>query len=175
MKRLIRVCVVMSLLAGIYLYAQNVGIVGGRQEDSTQESGGYNVVQEIYPKEPGISRVTEDILEISISVGSPARYVFYFNTKNSNISETYFNPIIVGDNYVAYMENGELILRDIFCEDLMKMRIVRDFSQTADPMSAVMQIEVVGDENIMLTYLKGADYEEVSEKIKIENDTERLP
>lgn len=129
------------------------------------------VFSEVFSKEPGISWVTENVLGISISVGSPATYVFYFNTENSDISKTYFNPIIVGDNYVAYMENGELILSDIFYEDLMKMRITRNFTKTANPMSAVVQIEMIDSQNIILTYYNGVDFTVVEETIKIENNS----
>ena len=38
-------CVVMSLMAGMYLYAQTAETVGGWQEDFTQESGEYSGMQ----------------------------------------------------------------------------------------------------------------------------------
>ena len=44
-KRLIHVCVVMSLMTGMYLYAQKAETVGGWQEDLTQESGEYSGMQ----------------------------------------------------------------------------------------------------------------------------------
>lgn len=95
------------------------------------------IFSECYPKEPAISQVTDSIFEISISVGSPASYIFYFNIENAEISETFFNPLLFGDCCVAYMENGKLILRNIFNEDLLYMTISRDFTKTADPMSAI--------------------------------------
>ena len=75
----------------------------------------------------------------------------------------------MGDEYVAYMEDGELILSDIFYtdqqKDLLHMTIVRDFTETADPMSAIMDIELIDSENIELTYLTGNDYTVVTEII----------
>lgn len=127
-----------------------------------------------FPIEPGICQVTEDIFEISVSVGSPASYVFWYDTKGARMSETYFNPVLVGNQYVAYMENSEeLVLRDLFHEGLLEMKIARDFSQTANYISAVVQIEMADSENIILTYLQGSDYTEVSETIRLENGTSR--
>lgn len=127
-----------------------------------------------FPIEPGIRQITEGLFEISVSVGSPASYVFWFDTKGARISETYFNPVLVGNKYVAYMENSEeLILRDLFHEGLLEMKIARDFSQTADYMSAVVHIEMADSENIILTYLQGPDYTEVSETIRLESGIAR--
>lgn len=59
------------------------------------------------------------------------------------------------------MEDGKLILSDIFYtdqqEDLLYMMIVRDFAETADPISAIVGIELIDRENIELTYLTGEE------------------
>lgn len=125
------------------------------------------IFSEWYPKEPAISQVTENIFEIRINVGSPAAYVFYFDTENAEESETFFNPLLVGDRYVAYIEDGKLILQDIFHEGLLYMTISRDFTQTADPMSAIVAIEMQDEGTITLSYYKGENYEETSEVITI--------
>lgn len=59
----------------------------------------------IYPKEPGIANITDDILEISVSTGNLSRYVFYFDQKNPRISDTFFNPILFDNKYVAHMKD----------------------------------------------------------------------
>lgn len=123
------------------------------------------IFSEWYPKEQAISQVTENIFEIRISVGSPAAYVYYFDIENAEESETFFNPLLIGDRYVAYMEDGKLILQDIFHEDSLYIKISRDFTQTADPMSAIIAIEMQDDGTIALSYYKGEDYEETSEVI----------
>lgn len=122
---------------------------------------------EWYPKEPAISQVTENIFEICISVGSPASYISYLDIENAEISETFFNSLLFGDCCVAYMEDGKLILRDIFNEGLLYMTISRDFTKTADPMSAIIAIEMQDEGTIILSYYKGEDYEEISEEIKV--------
>ena len=128
-----------------------------------------------FPKEPSVCQVGKRLLEVSVSVGSPACYTFYIDKEDARESDMYFNPILVGDKYVAYMEDGKLILSDIFYtdqqEDLLYMTIVRDFTKTADPMSAIVGIDLIDSESIELTYLVGNDYTEVTEIIPIEKDT----
>lgn len=58
-----------------------------------------------------------------------------------------------------------MILQDIFHEGSLYTKISRDFTQTADPMSAVIAIEMQDDGIIALSYYKGEDYEETSEVI----------
>lgn len=130
------------------------------------------IFSECYPVEPAISQVTENIFEIRISVGSPAAYVSYFDTENAEESETFFNPLLIGGRYVAYMEDGELILKDIFHKDLLYMTISRDFTKTADPVSAIIAIEMQDEGTITLSYYRGENYEETSEilEVVIENE-----
>lgn len=117
----------------------------------------------IYPREPRITDITESVLEISVSTGNPSRYVFYFDRQNGRVSETFFNPILFGGQYVAYMEENRLILTDLFEEGILHEEIIKDYSKTADPVSAVISIEVLENRDIMLQYYKGKDMEEVSE------------
>lgn len=125
------------------------------------------VFSETYPVEPGITEIMEGIYEIRISVGSPAAYVYYIDTQDFKISAVYFNPIFFGSGYVAYMEDRVLILTDLFQEGILDERIARDFTKTADPMSAIRKVEMQDDDNIRLEYYKGADYMEESEIIRI--------
>ncbi len=123
------------------------------------------IFSEFFPKEPAIRPVTENIFEVSISVGSPAAYSFYIDMENAEISETFFNPLFIGERYIAYMEDGKLILRDAFNEDSLYIIISRDFTKTANPMSAIIAIEMQDRETFSLTYYKGDNYEKECEDI----------
>ncbi|MDE7254230.1 MAG: hypothetical protein K2O32_14995 [Acetatifactor sp.] len=122
---------------------------------------------ECYPQEPVISQVADHIFEVSISVGSPAAYIFYVDIENGELSETFFNPLFFGKCCVAYMEDGQLVLRDIFNKDLLYMTISRDFTRTANPMSAIISIEIQDGGDVVLSYYKGENFEETSEVITI--------
>ena len=114
-------------------------------------------------------------MEIGFSVGSPARYTFYFRKEDGKISDTFFNARVVGEKYIAHRPllgdrwyNAPLILTDIFEEGILYQEIYKDFSVTADLMSAVYSIELIDEEHIMLEYCMGEDYTVVNEVVEIE-------
>ena len=124
---------------------------------------------------PWFTMISDNIWEIGISVGSPARYTFYFDTETAEISDIYFNAKVFGDKYIAYMDSDvigadeiTLTLTDIFEKGILHQEVVRDFSVCADPMSAVYSVEMIDDNSIRLEYCAGEDYTTVSETIELE-------
>ena len=137
---------------------------------------GQKIYSEWYPKEPRIEEVSEGILEIAFSTGSPARYTLYFRKEDGKISDTFFNAKVFGEKYIAHRPligdqwyNAPLILTDIFEEGILYQEIYKDFSVTADLMSAIYSIELIDEEHIMLEYCTGEDYTVVNEEVEIEN------
>ena len=127
-----------------------------------------DIFSECYPKEPTVRQVTDNVFEVRMSVGSSATYVFYVDAVHAEKSVTFFNPLLFGERYVAHMEDGELILRDVFDDDSLCMTISRDFTKTANPMSAIIAIEMQDKNKIMLSYYKGDNREETSEIVYID-------
>lgn len=126
-----------------------------------------------YPSRSWVNEITEDVIEIVVSVGSPARYVFYYDKEKARISDTYFNAILIDNKYIAFMESNEaLILTDLFDEGILYKRIVRDFSKSAVASDAIISIELLDEKSIRLNYLKGEQYSEESEVILLTNDTD---
>lgn len=126
----------------------------------------YNEVFSMdYPKEPWIVEVTENVLEIGFSTGSPASNVFYFEKDSGRTCMGYMNSRLIDENYVAYMDNGELIFTDLFHEEIY-LEIKRDFAPAVDP---VISIEMQDSETILLRYYKGEAFLEVQEAIRIRN------
>ncbi|MDE5599026.1 MAG: DUF4163 domain-containing protein, partial [Lachnospiraceae bacterium] len=133
------------------------------------------ILSESYPESMWIDGVSEDVLEIGISVGNPANHTYYFNKETAQISDTFYNAIVVGDKYIAYIaddasdrEERTLILSDIFKEGILYQEITRDFSKTAEPMSAIISIEMIDDETIRLEYYQGEDCSVECENISIQ-------
>lgn len=143
-------------------------------------SGGYQltlydkehneIFSESYPESMWIDGVSEDVLEIGISVGNPANHTYYFNKETAQISDTFYNAIVVGDKYIAHMEDDvyiaddasdreerTLILSDIFKEGILYQEITRDFSKTEEPMMAIISMEMINDETVRLEYYRGED------------------
>lgn len=117
------------------------------------------------PIQPGITELTDTVTEVSVSTGSPARDVFYYDRQNCKMSDMYFNPILIDHKYVAYMEERKLIIRDLFNQGILNEEIVRDFTKTANAMSAVISIRYLEEEGFVINYLKGEEFESVTEMI----------
>ncbi len=181
-KRAMRVYVkrffsVLLLVAGISLLLAHGFLNKNAKVFLCQEtSEGYELIlynkknkevfSSMYPCEPWVENIANDIWEIGVSTGNPSRFVFYFDRKNTKISETFFNPILVDNMYIAYMEGNNLILMDIFREGILYEEISRDYSKMADPISAIDSIEVLENGDIKLQYYEGEDIELVLEIIQ---------
>lgn len=126
------------------------------------------------PVEPGISNVTDELVEIVISVGNPAHYIFYFDKRSNKVSDTFFNPILVDNKYVAYMESEPeegIIIKDLFDENKFYKKIVRDFSPaTVVFFDSTVSIDVLDESSFLIEYFTGEDYEEVKEVIPMNDD-----
>lgn len=133
------------------------------------------VYSEIYPMPEGainlpvIKEISEGILEISFSVGSPAVYIFFFNKETAEISPTYFNPFIVENQYVAYMDdkNDILLFTDMFQKKGI-IEIERNFAPYANPIEAVIDIKMIDSYYIELQYYEGENFMEKSEVILLD-------
>lgn len=132
-----------------------------------------NVVDTTWsPVEPVICNVTDELVEIVISVGSPAHYIFYFDKRNNMVSDTFFNPILIDNRYIATYEEYEsekkVIIRDLFDENEFYMEVIRDFSPgTIMFFNSTVSIEVLDKKNFLIEYLEGEDYKTVKEIIPI--------
>lgn len=143
-------------------------------EITLYDKEGERVYSEVFPEKSWVEEVSEGILEIGVSVGSPARYTFYFRKENGTISDTFFNAKLFGGQYIAhrpvsnYLEGDPLILTDIFEEGILYQEIYRDFSETADPMSAIHDIELEDETHVRLEYCEGKAYTDVNEVVEIQ-------
>lgn len=143
-------------------------------EITLYDKKGERVYSEVFPKKPWVEEVSEGILEIGVSVGSPARYTFYFRKEDGAISDTYFNAKLFGEQYIAhrplrnYLSGAPLILTDIFEEGILYQEIYRDFSETADLMSAIWNVELEDETHVRLEYCEGETYTGVDEVVEIQ-------
>ncbi len=119
----------------------------------------------VYPKEPNIGKISDNVMEISISTGTESVYLLYFDRKNGKISDVYYNAIPIEDKYVAYMDDHEkLKIESMFGQEFYA-EIERDYSRAAAPGYQIARIKLIDEETIFLRYLKGRDYEWVMEII----------
>lgn len=177
MKRLCKKCIIGIFLLSMVLliilsFDHKKGKILCKEVDDGYEIVLYDkkndVIKIIYTsKKPGINNLKDDIWEISESIGSPAKYVFYYDLQSCKISNVFFNPILIENKYVSYFDNGKLIISDLFDEKVFYKSIARDFTKTANPGSAIISIALFDEENLMIEYYKGKEYEEVAEIISL--------
>lgn len=115
-----------------------------------------------------VNKTSKNVLEIGISVGSPARYIYFFDKETAEISPTYFNPIIVENNYVAYMEDHVLIFTDLFQRENIFLEIERNFTEYANPIDAIIDVKMIDQQSIELDYFEGENPSEKSEQIPLD-------
>lgn len=93
-----------------------------------------------------------------MSVGSPAIYNFFFNKETAEISPTYFNPFIVENKYIAYIDydkGGVLVFTDMFQRGEVYIEVARNFAPYANPIDAVIDIKIIDSYYIELQYYEG--------------------
>ncbi|MDE7207898.1 MAG: hypothetical protein K2N90_12215, partial [Lachnospiraceae bacterium] len=94
-------------------------------------------------------------------------YIFYYDIKTCRESEVFFNPILIENQYIAYMEDGELVICDIFDKEKYCKRIARNFTETADPVSAIINITLDGEGRFVIEYYRGETYEIITEILQL--------
>lgn len=129
------------------------------------DSNGDEYYRESYPKEPVINQVDKEILSITVSAGNPNSYVQYFNYADSEISGVYNNPLAFKENQIAYMEEGTLLVEDVFTNQRM-IEIKRDFLETAVSSMAINNFEFIDSDEIQFEYLN-IDNELIIENAKL--------
>ena len=125
---------------------------------------GNEVEQVLLCKEPEVRKIGEDLLEVAIRIEEYDTDIFYFHKKTLQKSQKYFNPTVLSEKYVSYMEEDKLIIHDIFLEGILHEEIIRDFTVTTNPIIDI--ISYLDRDFLILVYYKGY-YEETMEILEI--------
>lgn len=125
------------------------------------------VFEEEYPVEPTTEMLGSHLIQITLSLGSSNRYVFYYDIENTRISEPYYNPVLSEGTNILYVDDEHrLIYQDMFNASKMHREFIRDFSETAVSSSAVYQADIINN-TLRIKYFKGPDLEEEEEEIQL--------
>lgn len=147
--------------------------VGENYELRLYDQNGQEVEYMQYTKEPRVVVVegTSYLFEISYSTGNPATYTFYFDAKEGQISETYFNSTLMDYfdwGYFVFYYDGEqktIVLTELFGEQ--EWRIERDFAPYINP---VIEADFEWQKQLVLTYYSGKEAVQVTETIPLTNN-----
>ncbi len=131
--------------------------------DQEQET----IHQEVFPREPVVDILENNIVKISISLGSPNNYTYFYDVGKNIISDVYYNPLLIENEKIVYMEGNSLIVSHIIDKTIVYAQIERNFSPTAEPSLAILKVEFVDSNTLHIEYFEGSDFDEKSEVIDL--------
>ena len=156
-------------------------IEDGEYEVTLYDKENKVVHTETFTKLPWISEMTDNILQIGLSLGSPAPYIYYYDKERAVVSPCYPDSFYLKDNYVAYMRDvNTLIVKDIFEDNGLYMEISRNFSDSQNlgglylAIKDITWITLKGLDVLVLEYHEGEDRELLREVIQLENGEEAV-
>lgn len=127
------------------------------------------VVQELrFSRKPEIVMRDDGIMQILISVGSPLNYSYFYSITTNKLSDPYTNVFSIKHGKVITCARGKVIISDIFDKSVYYKEIIRNFSPTVVPASAIQLADWSDNDSVVLKYLEGEDYGVKVEKVKLE-------
>lgn len=119
------------------------------------------------PKEPHINKLENEIIQVTISYGSPFCTTYFYDTKANLISQAYDTPVFIDKGKIVLVQSKKLIISDIFDKALYFKEIERNFSETVPPSSAIISAKFVNSNELQIDYYVGKDFTEKSEIIDL--------
>jgi hypothetical protein len=119
------------------------------------------------PKEPHVSKLENDIIQVTISYGSPFYTTYFYNTKANLISKAYDTPVLIDKDKIVFVQNKKLIVSDIFDKAIYFKEVERNFSETVPPSSAIVSAKFINSNELQIDYYEGKDFTEKSEIIDL--------
>lgn len=119
-----------------------------------------------------IEALSENLIHVTVSVGSDARQEWFYDRITGRKSEEYFNISAINGSNIVYMEftddwETHLVIRDIFNKEILYEEIVRDFSDTAVASTVLKNVTFLNDKSIKIEYEVGEDRRLVNEIIEL--------
>jgi hypothetical protein len=115
------------------------------------DGAGETMINRTYPKEPFITKISDNKYELGVSIGVNSRYSSVIDIEKHQESETIFNVIYLNADKWVYFDDGKLIVSDIFDKNKFYKEIERDYMQTAVPSSAIIKAYIDND-NLYIEY-----------------------
>lgn len=121
---------------------------------------------------PNLSVIDTDLIKLSKGMGSATTYSKFFNTKENLISDWYLNVIFETNDYIIYLdekiqENRKLIIQNPFDKQQMYQEY-GDF-EFSDSINPILNVKLVSDNSIQITYLSGENYDIKTSHVNIAN------
>jgi len=117
---------------------------------------------------PSLNGIGEDVTELSIRTGIDTKTVQFYSAKHDMFSDVFDTPIVITDELIGLLRWSNtgalnLIVRDMFdTETYCNEFLLEDFSNVANPMDALIQVEYLGNGELEVIYLSGQNFIETA-------------
>lgn len=125
------------------------------------------IAQFISLKKPKVTLLSNCQLAFEIEAAKGVKYVHIYNVVNNKISVEYFNVLYMDKHYVVHTTEDALIIANILNEWHKDIVIKRDWSQAGILKHVIKEVKLIDDEMFKFTYLKGANYDKITEYIAL--------
>ena len=130
------------------------------------------VYEEKFEKEPFIEILDKHIIRITISVGSPSNYTYFYDVSSKKESVVYENILLVENNKVAIIQDKKLIVSDYMGEKIYLKKVIQNLADTAVPSSAIIKLKLLNKNKIEVVYLD-KEFEEITENFGLNYEEKR--
>jgi len=115
---------------------------------------------------PTFRNINENLLKISIGVGTGIQMVQFYSAKNDAMSEVFNTPILITDELMGLLRWYDanvitLVVRNIFDKEIYYNEfLLENFAAVANPADAIIRVEYLGSGVLEIIYLSGESFGE---------------
>jgi len=116
----------------------------------------------------GLGLISENVVGLWVNTGTGTSWGVFYSVEDDILSETFDTPLMITDERIGLLrwsDNGAVILivRDIFDTEIYYNEfLLEDFSTTANPIDALIQVEYIGDGELEVIYMSGQNFIEIT-------------
>jgi len=143
----------------------------GVYEYEVIDGDGITILSEIsYRLIPTYRYISPTVISLDVGIGTAFSRSVFFDTETDTLSAWIYDPIISDGSMVAYISEistGELaiVIQRVFSEEVIAV-YVRDFSPIANYGGIVVSAEICNENELMITYLSGPDFDRKREVLQ---------
>jgi hypothetical protein len=122
-----------------------------------------------YPKEPFCQLATSNLLQLTISCGSPCNYTSYINLTKGIQSKSYFMVLAIDTlhEWVAFCDTSDIKISSIFDSIGTPISIKRNYSPSATMSTVVDSASFTNTMKFVFHYYTGKDFAGVWDSVEV--------
>lgn len=125
------------------------------------------VYKEKFEKEPFIEIIDKHIIRVTISIGSPLNYTYFYDISSKKESPVYENALLGENNKIVIVKDKKLIVSDYMGKKIYLKKVIKNLADTAVPASAIISVKISNKNKIEIVYLN-KEFEEITENFGLD-------